>query len=147
MNDDFPAALRTEVLTFDLHHRWFLVLFRHLETALDNHDWRFVDWACTRVADYLAVHNTCEEHSMVRFGYPSLDEHKRAHRFFVESWQGIKEAGEDRRLTHAMVDAFRTALLAHIADQDHAYGDFFQKHQLSLQANNVLWRDRLPLMP
>ncbi|GEM_PF-6166316 len=142
-----PDYLRTEVLTFDLHHRWFLILFRHLEDNVKAERWGFADWACEKVGRYLLVHNGCEEHSMQRFQYDHIAEHKKAHTFFVRRWDQISEATTQRRLDLSDVADFRQALIDHIASDDQRYSDYFERTGRLLQANNVLWRDGLALMP
>jgi len=142
-----PDNLRTDVLTFDLHHRWFLILFRHLEENVQAERWSFADWACEKVSRYLLIHNSCEEHSMQRFQYEHIDSHKVAHGHFVHRWAQISAATSQRRLELRDVADFRKALVDHIGCDDQRYADYFERSGRLLQANNVLWRDGLPLMP
>lgn len=142
-----PDNLRTEILTFDLHHRWFLILFRHLEENVRAERWGFADWACEKVGRYLQVHNGCEEHSMQRFQYDRVDEHKRAHEHFVRRWARISDDTAKRQLELRDVADFRQSLVEHIGRDDQRYSDYFERSGWLLQANNVLWRDGLALMP
>lgn len=142
----FPEQLRTEVFTFDLHHRWFFVLLRHIEASLECGHRGFVDWGVRRVRDYLQVHNECEEFSMKQFGYPHLAHHQGCHRGLVAAWAEIERKTLANELTVDQIQTFVGGLWAHISEEDAGYSRYFNDNRLNLRANNVLWENELRLM-
>lgn len=123
---DQKMSVGVEILDDD--HKKLLDMFnRLLKSGVATKDRDDLTGMLSGLRDYTNVHFTREEELMERQGYPDLDAHKAAHRYFVDEVQKLYQDYDESNTMMLRIDLIlllKEWLIEHIQSVDARYKPF-----------------------
>lgn len=131
---DFIAwdqSMSVGVESLDKDHMHLLDLFNELlSSGIVNRSKDDLSKLLTELADYTQHHFSREEQCMADAGYPGLETHKEAHRYFIDEIARQKaefEEGDAVMLRIDLILLLKEWLMEHIQGTDKKYSPFMTK--------------------
>ena len=126
---DRSMTVGVEILDDD--HRKLLDMFNGLlEIEITQEDRGDLDRLLSALGDYTDRHFAREEEMMERCGFPDLDRHKAAHRFFIAEIGKLRDDFESDNTMMLRIDLIlllKQWLIEHIQTTDKQYQPFMEK--------------------
>lgn len=125
-NDSYSVKVKE----LDSQHKMLIDTLNELHEAMMNREAKEVIGGILKgLADYVGVHFSYEENLMQKHGYPSLDEHKKAHQAFVQKVVEFKKKfdGGHLMLSMEVMNFLKDWLKNHIKGTDQKYSEFFKQ--------------------
>jgi hemerythrin len=129
---EWNENLRIGVAVIDAQHRELFSRVAAFESALERGDARRVDDTFAFLREYALVHFAREEELMRDAAYPALDDHRAAHRQFVERLAALvrdRDGGAPAAFLELRTRNWIVVwLVDHVAGTDQALGRYLREH-------------------
>ncbi|MBP2290455.1 hemerythrin [Azospirillum rugosum] len=116
------------VAVLDDDHRKLIDMFNGLlKTGIAEKDRESLSGLLGGLNDYTKVHFAREEDLMERQGYPNLEQHRAAHRYFIDEVQKLCQDNDDSNEMMLRIDLIlllKEWLIEHIQNVDAQYTPF-----------------------
>lgn len=123
-SDNYSVGVRE----MDNQHKVLINLLNELFDSMKNNTSKDkMGNILTRLLSYTKTHFAEEEKYMKQYGYPGLEEQKRAHTIFVDKIAGFKRDFESGKIamTVSVTSFLKDWLINHISGTDKKYKQFF----------------------
>ena len=125
---DFDAEFRLGIETVDREHLKLIDMLNQVHALLgEGRKDEARQFFNETLSAYVNEHFAHEEKLMESIGYPQLEEHRRIHAQFKQSFQELKpliERADEAAFRKALTDAF-TWIITHIGKTDRKYASFY----------------------
>ena len=126
----WDAKYETGIEAVDDQHRELFKLVGELSHAIGHHDELDCSFVMARLEVYSLYHFTSEEHLMMKYGYPELEQHKKEHHKFRVKILSVKEKcladhSDDSRVE--LLKYLENWVQSHLIEMDHKYVPYLKK--------------------
>lgn len=125
----WKEVYETGIVALDNEHRGLINEINRLyEAVRDKRGETVMSDILAMLENYTVDHFQHEEKLMAEYGFPGLEEHKRAHQELIDAVQDIKDRSSSgtEELARELLKFLRVWVLEHIVDVDKQYGSFLE---------------------